>query len=189
MNSDTMTTKIEINKRVAVAVLLVTVLIADTTTLHAAGKEDSSATIPLGQNPATNAAAAAAASGAVKTLLASEECPGMTIAQTTDSLTNTSFNTDAFSAVVCCVEAKAPRNNFAFVADEVSKTPRSLGARKAVHFFSDGVISVSRSADSAERRDYAPDAWNRFPSGGSLAGFDAAATREPRGLRLFSWRW
>lgn len=189
MNSDTMTTNIEINKRVAVAVLLAAVLIAATTTLRAAGKDDSPSTILLGQNPATNAAAAAATSGAVKTPLASEECPGMTIAQTTDSLTNISFNTEAFSAVVCCAEPKTMRNSFAFRENELTKTPRSLSARKTVRFFGDGVISVGKSSDSAEWRDYAPETWNRFRYGGSLAGGDAAAAREPRGLRLFSWKW
>lgn len=105
------------------------------------------------------------------------------------ALTTVSSEAQSFSADVCCIEPRVVRSDFAFRADELTGTSRNVSAHKTVHFLNDAVISVGRSSDSAERRNNAPATWSRFPSCGSLAGGDSAATRVPRSLRFFSWNW
>lgn len=112
----------------------------------------------------------------------------LTLVRRIDSFTTVS-NAQNFSAAMCCSEPIVFRNDFALRTDVLIKTPTGASARKTVHFFSDAIIIVSRSSNNAEWRDNAPATWSRFPPGGSLAGGDSAATREPRGLRLFSWSW
>lgn len=125
-------------------------------------------------------AADAAPASAVTNLLALTRFDVSTTVSTNDQ----SFNEDA-----CCSETRTLWNDFTLQADALAKTSRDVSAQKTVRFFSGAVISVGRSGNSARPRDDEFATFDRFSPNVSWAGGDAAARRELRGLKLFSWSW
>lgn len=106
-----------------------------------------------------------------------------------DSSVTVSSNAETFSADACCSEMRTFRNDFTLQMDALTQTPRNTSAHQTVRFFRGAVISVSLSGESAEWRDREPATFDRYPANVSWAGGDAAARREPRGLKLFSLSW
>jgi hypothetical protein len=59
--------------------------------------------------------------------------------------------------------------------------------RKTFTYFTGALINGSRTSETREWRDRGAATISGLPSSRSWAGGDA--TREPQGLRLFSWSW
>lgn len=84
-------------------------------------------------------------------------------------------------AVVCCAQTDALQGGIGLRADGLTKATSGAVADKTITFFDGAIINVGGSGQHSERLQREGDTSSR------LRGPDAA--REPRGLRIFNWRW
>jgi len=146
--------------------IIVAVILAATTTTFGASVADDSAVIP------TRPSCCSQSSGSV-----------------TNSVAKLSAGTNAEAAISieCDNEVTSHVDSFTTQPVALTKVTNPIKRDGAVSYFSEAVISVGKADKNSELQEREISALGAAQFGRSFAGREE--TREPRGLRLFSWRW